>query len=213
MSSFNRNFPARNDGNASTLSFIASPETVVGFALTGRLDVDFVHDPITTDDGTEVQLDPPSADELPGSGFDAGESGFIPPAADGASVTVMVDPNSDRLELLEPFPAWDGNDYEGLQVLLKAVGKCTTDHISPAGKWLKFRGHLDNISGNLFIGVNNAFALDPAGTGVDASDGSHVPLPDLARRYKDRGVPWVAMCSSTPITRFFLFRSPGPCQS
>ena len=193
VSSFNRNFPARNDGNASTLSFIASPETVVGFALTGRLDVDFVHDPITTDDGTEVRLDPPSADELPGAGFDGGESGFVPPAEDGSTVTVIVDPNSDRLELLDPFPAWDGNDYEGLQVLMKAVGKCTTDHISPAGKWLKYRGHLDNISGNLFIGVNNAFALDPAGTGVDASDGSHVPLPDLARRYKDRGVPWVAI--------------------
>jgi len=193
VSSFNRNFPARNDGNASTLSFIASPETVVGFALTGRLDVDFVHDPITTDDGAEVRLEPPSADELPGSGFDAGESGFVPPAEDGSSVAVIVDPNSDRLELLEPFTAWDGKDYEGLQVLMKAVGKCTTDHISPAGKWLKFRGHLDNISGNLFIGVNNAFALDPAGTGVDASDGSHVPLPDLARRYKDRGVSWVAI--------------------
>jgi aconitate hydratase len=193
VSSFNRNFPARNDGNASTLSFIASPETVVGFALTGRLDVDFVHDPITTDDGTEVRLEPPSADELPGSGFDAGESGFVPPAEDGSTVAVIVDPNSDRLELLEPFPAWDGNDYEGLQVLMKAVGKCTTDHISPAGKWLKYRGHLDNISGNLFIGVNNAFALDPAGTGVDASDGSHVPLPDLARSYKERGVAWVAI--------------------
>jgi aconitate hydratase len=193
VSSFNRNFPARNDGNASTLSFIASPETVVGFAITGRLDVDFLHDPITTDDGTEVRFEPPSADELPGSGFDAGESGFIPPEDDGSSVTVLVDPNSDRLELLEPFAAWDGNDYEGLQVLLKAVGKCTTDHISPAGKWLKYRGHLDNISRNLFVGVNNAFALDPPGTGVDASDGSLAPLPELARAYKERGVAWVAI--------------------
>jgi aconitate hydratase len=193
VSSFNRNFPARNDGNASTLSFIASPETVVGFALTGRLDVDFLHDPIPTDDGREVRLDPPSADELPGSGFDAGESGYIPPADDGSSVEVIVDPNSDRLELLDAFPAWDGNDYEGLQVLMKAVGKCTTDHISPAGKWLKYRGHLDNISGNLFIGVNNAFALDAAGTGVDARDGSRVPLPDLARAYRDAGVAWVAI--------------------
>src|SRR3954468_1347030 len=134
VSSFNRNFPARNDGNAATLSFIGSPETVTAMALTGRLDVDFVREPITTDDGTEVRLDPPSADELPSSGFDAGESGFIPPADDGASVTVIVDPNSDGLEVLEPFAAWDGNDYEGLQVLMKAVGKCTTDHISPAGK-------------------------------------------------------------------------------
>jgi aconitate hydratase len=193
VSSFNRNFPARNDGNAATLSFIASPETVVGFALTGRLDVDFVHEPIATDGGTEVRLDPPSADELPGSGFDAGESGFQPPAEDGSVVTVVVDPNSDRLELLEPFPAWDGHDYLGLQVLMRAVGKCTTDHISPAGKWLKYRGHLTNISGNLFIGVNNAFALDLAGTGVDVSTDERVPLPDLARRYKERGVAWVAI--------------------
>jgi aconitate hydratase len=193
VSSFNRNFPARNDGNASTLSFIASPETVVGFALTGRLDVDFLHDPITADDGTEVRFIPPSADELPGSGFDTGESGFVPPAEDGSSVAVIVDPSSDRLELLEPFLAWDGKDYTGLQVLMKAVGKCTTDHISPAGKWLKYRGHLTNISGNLFIGVNNAYALDAPGTGVDARDGSRVPLPDLARAYKDAGISWVAI--------------------
>jgi aconitate hydratase len=193
VSSFNRNFPARNDGNASTLSFIASPETVVGYALTGRLDIDFLHDPIPTGDGTEVRLDPPSADELPGSGFDAGESGFVPPADDGSTVTVLVDPSSERLELLEPFPEWDGQDYHGLQVLMKAVGKCTTDHISPAGKWLKYRGHLTNISGNLFIGVNNAFALDAPGTGVDVRDGSHVSLPDLARAYKEAGIAWVAI--------------------
>ncbi|GMU78207.1 MAG: aconitate hydratase [Acidimicrobiia bacterium] len=193
VSSFNRNFPARNDGNASTLSFIASPESVVGYALAGRLDVDFVHDPIPADDGREVHLEPPSADELPGAGFDAGESGFIAPAEDGSTVEVIVRSDSERLELLEPFPAWDGQDITGLRVLMKAVGKCTTDHISPAGKWLKYRGHLTNISGNLFIGVNNAFSLDEAGTGIDVRDGSRTSLPELAKAYKDAGIPWIAV--------------------
>ncbi len=193
VSSFNRNFPARNDGNAATLSFIGSPETVTAMALTGRLDVDFVREPVVADDGTKVQLVPPSADELPGRGFDPGESGFQPPADDPSSVEVVVKPDSERLELLQPFLAWDGNDFTGMQVLMKAVGKCTTDHISPAGPWLRYRGHLTNISGNLFIGVNNAFALDPPGSGVDVRDGSVVPLPDLAKAYKQAGIFWVAI--------------------
>ncbi len=193
VSSFNRNFPARNDGNAATLSFIGSPETVTAMALTGRLDVDFVRQPVVADDGTKVQLAPPSADELPARGFDPGESGFQPPADDPSSVEVVVKPDSERLELLEPFPAWDGNDFTGMRVLMKAVGKCTTDHISPAGPWLKYRGHLTNISGNLFIGVNNAFALDRPGSGVDVRDGAVVPLPDLAKAYKEDGIFWVAI--------------------
>jgi aconitate hydratase len=193
VSSFNRNFPARNDGNAATLSFIGSPETVTAMALTGRLDVDFVREPVVAPDGTKVQLTAPSADELPAKGFDPGESGFQPPAPDPSSVEVVVKPDSDRLELLEPFPAWDGNDFTRMQVLMKAVGKCTTDHISPAGPWLKYRGHLTNISGNLFIGVNNAFALDPPGSGVDARDGAIVPLPELAKLYKEAGMWWVAI--------------------
>ena len=192
VSSFNRNFPARNDGNPSTLSFIASPETVVGYALTGRLDVDFLHEAIDAPGGP-VRLDPPTADELPDRGFDPGESGFVPPAEDGASVEVVVRPGSDRLELLEPFPAWDGADFTGLTVLMKATGKCTTDHISPAGKWLTYRGHLTNISGNLFIGVNNAFSLDEAGTGIDRRDGSVRSLPELARSYKEAGIDWIAV--------------------
>jgi aconitate hydratase len=117
----------------------------------------------------------------------------VPPAADGASVEVVVKPGSERLELLEPFPAWDGRDYAGLRVLMKAAGKCTTDHISPAGPWLRYRGHLSNISGNLFNGVNNAFAPDEPGTGVDARDGSVRPLPELAKAYKDAGISWVAV--------------------
>ncbi len=193
VSSFNRNFPARNDGNASTLSFIGSPETVTAMALTGRLDVDFVREGIAAEDGHQVQLAPPSADELPSKGFDPGESGFTPPAADPASVSISVSPDSERLQLLEPFPAWDGQDFTGLRVLLKAVGKCTTDHISPAGPWLRYRGHLENISGNLFVGANNAFALDEPGLGVDARDGSVKKLPDLAREYGEAGIEWVAI--------------------
>ncbi len=193
VSSFNRNFPARNDGNAATLSFIGSPETTVAFALSGRLDHDFVHDPLVGDDGTELLLQPPVADQLPAKGFDPGKSGFVPPAADGSGVSVVVKPDSERLELLAPFPAWDGDDYHGLRVLMKAVGKCTTDHISPAGPWLKYRGHLTNISKNLFIGANNAFALDESGQGVDVRDGSVMPLPDLAAAYKQVGIDWVAI--------------------
>ena len=193
VSSFNRNFPARNDGNPSTLSFIGSPETVVAMALTGRLDHDFVREPVPTDGGGEMLLEAPSADELPSKGFDPGKSGFVPPAAEGAVIDVAVAPDSDRLELLEPFPAWDGADFTGLRVLLKAVGKCTTDHISPAGPWLQFRGHLTNISGNLFIGANNAFSLDEAGTGIDVRDQSVTPLPELAQAYKAAGIWWVAI--------------------
>jgi aconitate hydratase len=193
VSSFNRNFPARNDGNAATLSFIGSPETVTAMALTGKLDVDFVREPLAAPDGTDVRLEPPSADELPAKGFDPGESGFAPPADDPATVDVVVAPGSERLELLEPFAAWDGHDFLGMRVLCKAVGKCTTDHISPAGPWLRYRGHLTNISGNLFSGVNNAFALDKPGMGVDVRDGAVVPLPELARAYKESGIYWVAI--------------------
>ena len=164
MSSFNRNFPARNDGNAATLSFIGSPETVTAMALTGRLDVDFVREPVVATDGTEVQLAAAVGRRAAGARASTPASrGSSPPAADPSTVEVVVKPDSERLELLEPFPAWDGNDFTGLQVLMKAVGKCTTDHISPAGPWLRYRGHLTNISGNLFIGVNNAFALDEPG--------------------------------------------------
>ncbi|MEI6571827.1 MAG: aconitase family protein, partial [Actinomycetes bacterium] len=193
VSSFNRNFPKRNDGNAATLSFIGSPETVVAMALTGRLDVDFTREPIIGDDGLEVFLSAPSADELPSLGFDAGESGFIMPAVDGSNVSVSIKPGSDRLEALVPFTAWDGEDFAGLRVLMKATGKCTTDHISPAGQWLKYRGHLTNISQNLYIGANNAFALNESGQGIDVRDGSVVALPDLAKKYKDAGIDWIAI--------------------
>ena len=193
VSSFNRNFPARNDGNPSTLSFIGSPETVTAMALTGRLDVDFVREPVIAEDGTAVQLVAPVADELPAKGFDPGESGFVAPSADPSTVEIVVKPDSERLELLHPFAPWDGADYTGLRVLMKAAGKCTTDHISPAGQWLQYRGHLTNICGNLFIGANNAFTPGQSGMGVDVRDGSEVALPDLAMRYKDASIAWVAI--------------------
>jgi aconitate hydratase len=182
VTSFNRNFPARNDGNKDTLAFIGSPETVVGMALTGKLDGSFL-----------TQFDAPTADDLPARGFDRGASGFAAPASDPTSVQVAVAAGSDRLELLEPFPAWDGNDLTGLRVLLKAKGKCTTDHVSPAGKWLTYRGHLTNISQNLFLGAVNAFTGGEPGLGIDARDGSVKPLPDLARDYKRAGIEWLAV--------------------
>jgi aconitate hydratase len=161
--------------------------------LTGRLDVDFVRETLTGSEGASVLLEPPVADELPSEGFDPGEWGYIPPAADGSAVAVIVRPDSERLELLRPFRAWDGNDLTGLRVLMKAVGKCTTDDISPAGAWLRYRGHLTNISQNLFIGANNAFARGESGQGIDTRDQSVRSLPDLAAEYKRAGIEWVAI--------------------
>ena len=181
VTSFNRNFPARNDGNENTLAFIGSPETVVGMALGGRLDGSFLR-----------EFDPPTADDLPARGFERGAVGFVAPAEDPASITIAVRPDSDRIELLTPFAAWDGHDICGLRVLLKARGKCTTDQVSPAGKWLQYRGHLTNISRNLFLGAVNAFTDEP-GFGVDARDGSVVALPDLAASYKRAGIDWIAV--------------------
>jgi aconitate hydratase len=182
VTSFNRNFPARNDGSKDTLAFIGSPETVVGMALSGTLDGSFLD-----------EFDPPTADDLPAKGFDRGESGFVAPADDPSTVEVAVKPDSKRLQLLAPFPAWEGTDLTGLRVLLKAKGKCTTDHISPAGKWLTYRGHLDNISGNMFLGATNAFAASEPGQGVDARNGAMKPLPDLAREYKNAGIQWIVV--------------------
>ena len=192
VNSYNRNFPKRNDGNANTLAFVTSPDMVIAFALAGTLDFDPLNGTITNDDGESVRLDPPVGEDLPARGFDPGESGFLAPPDDAGSVDVKVDPSSDRLQLLEPFPAWDGNDFVELPVLLKAKGKCTTDHISAAGKWLKYRGHLENISGNLFLGVVNAFT-DATGEGKDQLDGSTRPFPDIAKHYAEEGVGWVAV--------------------
>ncbi len=192
VTSYNRNFPKRNDGYASTLAFVTSPETVVALALAGTVEFDPINDTLTNDRGEEVKLAVPVGEELPARGFTPGESGFIAPPTDASGVTVAVSPTSDRLQLLEPFSAWDGNDYTDLPVLVKASGKCTTDHISAAGPWLKYRGHLENISGNLFLGAINAFTGE-AGTGVDQLDGETKSLPDIARHYHEAGVGWVAI--------------------
>ena len=192
VNSFNRNFPKRADGSPNTLSFVTSPDTVVGIALSGRLDFDPTVDAIEAPDGTQVTLDPPVGEVLPSRGYDPGENTFTAPPEDGSGVEVEVSPESDRLQLLEPFPAWDGKDYEALPVLMKAQGKCTTDHISAAGPWLKFRGHLENISGNLFAGAVNAYTGE-AGTGNDLIDGETRAYPDIARRYHEAGIQWVAI--------------------
>jgi len=192
VNSFNRNFPKRNDGSANTLSFVTSPDTVMALALSGRLDFDPTTDELETPDGLFIRLDPPVGEVLPDRGYDPGEDTFTAPPADGSGVTIEVSPTSDRLQLLEPFPAWDGNDYEGLPVLMKAQGKCTTDHISAAGPWLKYRGHLENISGNLFIGVVNAFT-GATGEGKDQLDGETRSFPDIAKHYGTEGVGWCAI--------------------
>jgi aconitate hydratase len=194
VNSFNRNFPKRNDGSANTLSFVTSPDTVVALALAGRLDFDPTTDTITAPDGSEVLLDAPVGEVLPDRGYDPGQNTFTAPPADGSGVVVEVSPTSDRLQLLDAFPAWDGNDYLGLPVLMKAKGKCTTDHISAAGKWLTYRGHLENISGNLFLGAINAYGDQyEAGHGKDARDGSVDTYPNLAKKYSEAGIRWCAI--------------------
>ena len=191
VSSFNRNFPARNDGNAETLSFIGSPESVIGLALGGTLDFNFLSDTLTTKDGEQILLNPPVADELPDKGFEETLEGFIQPTP-GDDVEVIIDPQSNRLQKLTPFLPPVDEDYVSMSVLMKAEGKCTTDHISPAGKWLQFRGHLENISQNLFNGVNNAFA-ENAGDGVNILTKEIDTLPNIARNYSEENVSWVAV--------------------
>jgi aconitate hydratase len=192
VNSYNRNFPKRNDGSANTLSFVTSPDTVIALALAGRLDFNPATDTLTTADGEEVLLDEPVGVRLPEAGFDPGEDTFVPPPTDGRDVDIAVAPDSDRLQLLEPFDPWDGQDYVELPILLKAQGKCTTDHISMAGPWLKYRGHLENISGNLFLGAVNAFTGE-SGEGVDPLDGETRSFPDIAEHLHTEGVGWVAV--------------------
>jgi aconitate hydratase len=192
VNSYNRNFPKRNDGSPNTLSFVTSPDTVIALALAGRLDFNPATDALVADDGTEVRLEVPQGITLPEAGFDPGQDTFTPPPADGSTVEVKVSPTSERLQLLEAFAPWDGNDYVELPLLLKAQGKCTTDHISMAGPWLKYRGHLENISGNLFLGVINAF--DGAdGFGKDPLDGETKRFPEIAKHLHEQGVSWVAV--------------------
>jgi aconitate hydratase len=192
VNSFNRNFPKRNDGSANTLSFVTSPDTVIALALAGRLDFDPTTDTLTAPDGTQVKLEIPQGEVLPNRGYDAGNDTFIAPPADGSDVQVSVSPTSDRLQLLEPFEKWSGNDFLGMPILMKAKGKCTTDHISAAGKWLTYRGHLQNICGNLFAGVVNAYN-DVVGEGIDLLDGRTRTFPEIARHYGDNRMQWTAI--------------------
>ncbi len=192
INSFNRNFPGRADGNPETASFIASPELVLALGLAGRLDFNPLTDSLTAADGSQYRLQAPkTAADLPAQGFVFKPQGYQAPAADGSQVELKVAPDSPRLQLLDPFPAWDGRDFDSLPLLLKAKGKCTTDHISPAGKWLKFRGHLDKISDNMFLGAINAFT-NKAGE-AQAADGSYQEPAQVARAHKAQGLRWVVV--------------------
>jgi aconitate hydratase len=192
ITSYNRNFAKRNDGNAQTHAFVAGPEIVTAIALAGRLTFNPMKDTLTNDRGQAIKLEPPVGEELPQKGFKPGKRGYIEPAADGSGIAVIVKPESKRLQLLQPFKPWDGKDINGLRVLVKAQGKCTTDHISPAGPWLRFRGHLDNISDNLFSGAISAFGHE-AGYGKNAETGTVEKYAAIARDYKAKKIGWVAI--------------------
>lgn len=188
ITSYNRNFTSRNDGNPQTHAFVASPDIVTAMVLGGRLDFNPLTDELDGKDGP-FKLQPPTGDELPSRGFDAGEETYQAPPSDGQDLEVAVDPNSDRLQLLDPFPAWDGKDIKDMEVLIKVKGKCTTDHISMAGPWLKYRGHLDNISNNMLIGAINS-ANGEANTVRNQLTGEYQGVPEVARAYKANSVPW-----------------------
>jgi aconitate hydratase len=190
--SFNRNFQSRNDGNPNTLAFVASPELTTALAIAGDLSFNPITDTLVNDKGEHVKLDPPSGDELPGKGFDVGDAGFQAPAADGSGVQVSVAPESERLQLLAPFSEWDGKNITGARVLIKAKGKCTTDHISMAGPWLRFRGHLDNIANNTLIGATNFFNGEQNKV-KNQLDGSYDEVPRVQRAYKAAGVPTIVV--------------------
>jgi aconitate hydratase len=187
VTSFNRNFAKRNDGLASTHAFVASPEIVTAYAIAGRLSFNPLKDKLLTEDGKEVMLDEPKGYELPPHGFSVEDAGYQAPAESGRDVPVAVSPTSDRLQLLSPFPAWEGTDIKGLRLLIKAKGKCTTDHISMAGPWLKYRGHLDNISNNMLIGAVNYFN-GQTDTVKNQLTGEYGPVPATQRDYKAHGI-------------------------
>ena len=194
VTSFNRNFPRRNDGQAGTMNFIASPELVMAFAAAGRLSFNPLTDELRAANGEPFRLQPPApAPDVPGAGFTRGVGGYVAPPEDGANVALRIDPASERLQALHPWQAWDGGDFLDMPVLLKAVGKTTTDHISPAGPWLRYRGHLDRFSDNMFMGATNAFAAG-AGKGRNVrSDEQEQSLAAIARDYRAHGLRWVAI--------------------
>ncbi|MDC3259813.1 aconitate hydratase [Flavobacteriaceae bacterium] len=190
--SFNRNFSKRADGNPNTHAFVASPEMVAALAISGRLDFNPMTDTLINQDGEKVQLDPPTGLELPPLGFDVKENGYLAPQEDGSTVSVVVKENSERLQLLTPFQPWDGNNLMGAKLLIKAQGKCTTDHISMAGPWLRFRGHLDNISNNCLIGAVNAFN-QKTNFVKNHLTGQYGGVPDVQRQYKTAGIETVVV--------------------
>lgn len=187
ITSFNRNFAKRNDGNPNTHAFVASPEIVTALAIAGDLTFNPATDYLTNDKGEKIKLNEPQGIELPMKGFDVEDAGFQAPAEDGSKVSVAVDVNSNRLQLLESFPAWEGADLKGLKLLIRVKGKCTTDHISMAGPWLKFRGHLDNISNNMLIGAVNSYN-DKTDNVKNQLTGEYGAVPTVQRAYKAAGI-------------------------
>ena len=190
--SFNRNFAKRADGNPNTHAFVTSPEMVAAIAISGKLDFNPVTDTLMNANGEKVMLAEPTGHELPSAGFDVEDNGYQAPAADGSGVNVVVNPDSQRLQLLSPFEPWDGANIHGAKLLIKAFGKCTTDHISMAGPWLRYRGHLDNISNNCLIGAVNAFTKETNAV-TSQMDGSVDEVPNVARAYKAAGVPTIVV--------------------
>jgi aconitate hydratase len=197
VTSYNRNFPGRNDGRRETMNFIGSPELVIALALGGRLSFNPLIDELVANDGTKFKLKPPkTAPEVPANGFVYNEDVYLRPFQESEIGDVIIDPHSSRLQKLEPFPQWDGNDFEKLPILVKVKGKCTTDHISPAGPWLMYRGHLDKISDNLLLGAVNAFHEDQVGKGNNIFTGKIELLAHIAREYKSRGMKWMIIGDS-----------------
>ncbi|PYO10407.1 MAG: aconitate hydratase, partial [Candidatus Rokuibacteriota bacterium] len=194
VTSYNRNFPRRNDGQPTTMNFIGSPEIVTALAIAGRLSFNPLTDSLTGADGKTFKLSPPkTAPEVPARNFDRGRPTYVTPPEDGSAITLKVDPKSERLQLMEPWPAWDGQDFKDMPVLLKAKGKTTTDHISPAGSWLRYRGHLDKFSDNMFMGATNAYTGE-AGKGKNVLTGqTGQSFSAIARDYKSKGVKWVVV--------------------
>ena len=192
MHSFNRNFSKRADGNPNTHAFVTSPEMVAAIAISGDLGFNPITDTLTNDKGEQVKLDPPVGEELPDKGFAVEDNGYQEPAADGSGVEVKVAPDSKRLQLLTPFKPWDGKNITGAKLLIKAEGKCTTDHISMAGPWLRFRGHLDNISDNCLIGAVNAFNQETNSV-KNQLTGEYGPVPATQRAYKAEGIPTIVV--------------------
>jgi aconitate hydratase len=197
VTSYNRNFPARNDGQRTTMNFIGSPEIVTAFALAGRLSFNPLTDTLEGSDGRPFRLEPPKvAPEVPAKNFDPGQATYVAPPKDGSRVELKVDPRSERIQLMQPWPAWDGKDFVDMPVLMKTKGKTTTDHISPAGPWLRYRGHLDKFSDNMFMGATNAYTGE-AGKGTNALTGEKSqPIANIARHYKSRGIKWVVVGDS-----------------